>query len=71
VVSISRSLNTPILKNYLKDPSPLNRKNVFKRINNCTWGVTESRGVRKLKQNRGAPHLQIMVIPEHFSPPFS
>ncbi len=43
----------------------LTAKNVFERLNNS------SRGVRRLKQNRSARHVQIMTIPECFSPPFS
>ncbi len=50
VVSIDRPY-TPLhfrrfKKKILKDPGPLKNKNVFERINNFSWGVTESRGVR-------------------------
>jgi hypothetical protein len=58
-------------KKYLKDPGPLNSKNVFERINNFSRGVTQSWGVRGLKQGRGMPHVQIMAIPERFSPLYS
>jgi hypothetical protein len=53
----------PKKKKYLKYPSPLNSKKVFERLNNSTWGVTESRGVRGKKtgkkQNGGALCLLI------------
>ncbi len=51
-------LHFPIILNFfLKDPGPLNSKNVFERLNNLTCGVTESRGAWPLKLNRGEPYL--------------
>jgi hypothetical protein len=32
-------------KLFLKDPDPLNSKNLFYQLNNLTWGVTEPKGV--------------------------
>jgi hypothetical protein len=48
-------------KNFFKGPRPFKKtKNVFERINNSSWGVTGSWGVRGWKMNSGAPILWIL-----------
>jgi hypothetical protein len=45
MVSIASNISADF-KNCLKDPGPLNSKNVFEQLNNSTWGISESMGVR-------------------------
>jgi hypothetical protein len=63
VVSIDRPLiifniSDDFIKIF-KGPRPFKMRNVFERLNNSFRGVTESRGIRRLKLNRGAPYSWI------------